>query len=532
MKKLSYLILFAGCLLSGTSCSNYLEVVPENAQVANDYWRTRQDVENVLFGGYSYLRDEVIDHLIPWGECRAGLVYNRKSSTKLQTWQMQATNTSLCNWSNFYKIINIANTVLARADEACANDETYTESARNSHYAEAYFLRALSYFYLVRNFRDVPLVLEPYEDDNVEINIPKTGEDTVLMQIKQDIRTALATGAAKEVFPTTWETKGRATRWALLTLMADVCLWSGDYEEVIEYADAVLNAGTADAPAFLASPSRSSYMSIFNPGNSREAIFEIQWNYEEDQTNELPTLFDDEDANATYEICEPAANLFGREYIAIAGEDEEGFVLGESARTFRSGFYPGKGIGMSASMTKGYVWKYIGSTTEDKKRTSISYDPHFIIYRMADLILMKAEAWLLMDGADPTEEHLRNAVTCINILRRRAGFTEVTDTNSGLYDEENVSARNQEQWLEIVLQERMIEFIGEGKIWYDMLRMGRSNNNRYKQGLLIDQVIEYNTVTSESWLRSVLTSDNALFLPIMSTEIESNPKLIQNPYYK
>ena len=532
MKKIAYLIISAACLLLGTSCQGYLDVVPENAQVADDYWRTKQDVENILFGGYSYLRSEVIDHLIPWGECRAGIVYNHKSSTKLQTWQMQATNTALCSWSNFYKIINIANTVLARADEACVNDETYSESARNSHYTEAYFLRALSYFYLVRNFRDVPLVLEPYTDDNVEINLPKTSEDTIVMQIKADIRAALQTGAAKEQFSTTWETKGRGTKWALLTLMADVCLWSGDYAEVIEYADAVLNAGGASAPAFLSSPTRTSYMSIFNPGNSRESIFEIQWNYEEDQTNDLPLLFDDEDANATYEISAPAATLFGREYVAIAGEDEDGFVTGESARTYHAGFYPGKGLGMSSTMSKGYVWKYIGSTTEDKKRTSVSYDPHFIVYRVADLILMKAEAYLLMDGIEPSEAHLQAAVECINTLRRRAGFTEVTDSQSGLYDLDNVTARGQEEWLEIVLRERIIEFIGEGKIWYDILRMGRSNNNRYKQELLIDQVVEYNTVTSESWLKSVLTSDNALFLPIMSTEIESNPKLVQNPYYK
>jgi hypothetical protein len=61
--------------------------------------------------------------------------------------------------------------------------------------------------------------------------------------------------------------------------------------------------------------------------------------------------------------------------------------------------------------------------------------------------------------------------------------------------------------------------------------MGRSNGNRYKQDFLVEQVVKYNEKASESWLRSVLTSDNALFLPIMSTEIERNPNLVQNPYY-
>lgn len=532
MKKIRIIALF-GMLLSAMACADYLDVVPENSQVADDYWRTEQDVENVLIGGYHYLRSTVVDYLIPWGECRAGLVYNNRSNTRLQTWQMQATNTSLCDWSTFYKIINVANTVLARADEACRNDDTYTEAARNSHYAEAYFLRALSYFYLVRNFRDVPLLLEAYQDDNVLINVPKTGEDTIVAQIKADVQAALQTAAAKESYNTTWETKGRATRWALYALMADVCLWSGDYQEAIDYCDAILNSSNGKAPVFLSTPSRSVYMSMFNPGNSNESIFELQWNYEEDQMNTLPILFDDKHADATYQVSEEACALFGREYLDIVGEGpESGFALSkESTRTYHAAFFPGTDNGMSLSMTKGYVWKYVGSTTEDKKRTAVHYDPNFILYRVADMILIKAEALLLVDGTEPAEAHKREAIQLMNVIRRRAGYTEDNSTG-GLYDEDLSITADQEELLSMLLDERKMEFLGEGKIWYDFLRMGRQNNNRYKQSLLIDQVITYNTCASESWLRSVLNSDNALFLPIMSTEIERNPTLVQNPYYK
>ena len=302
--------------LSAASCADYLDVVPENSQVADDYWQTGQDVERVLMGGYYYLRSTVEPYLIPWGEVRAGIVTNNKSNTKLQTWQIQASNTSLCDWSTFYKIINIANTVLARADEACRADDTYSEAERNSHYAEAYFLRALSYFYLVRNFREVPLTTVAYENDNVVINVPKTSEDSIVSQIKADVLAALQTGAAKETFSTTWETKGRATRWALYALIADVCLWSGDYEECIRYADALLTANSPYAPRFLSSPTRASFMSMFNPGNSNESIFEIQWNYEEQQTNNLPHFFDVfyENASTSYVVCSGACEDFAREY--------------------------------------------------------------------------------------------------------------------------------------------------------------------------------------------------------------------------
>ncbi len=547
MKKITYILIATLFLSTGVSCSDYLEITPENSQPSDDYWRTQQDVENFLFGGYYYLRSSVTGSLIPFGELRAGVIYSR-TGNRLQTYQVTATNASLCDWSPFYKIINIANTVLERADEACKADETYTESERNAHYAEAYFLRALSYYYLVRNWRDVPMPLSAYENDEVRINLPITHEDTIVDQIKADIRAALATGAAKEAFGTTWETKGRATKWALYALGADVCLWDEDYEQAIQYCDALLNASGTNpkAPAFLSSPTRTSYFSMFNPGNSNESVFELQWNYEEDQTNDLPYLFNIEEVTgisgitATYRVSSEMCTDIVNEYIAVIGDAGEGggnISMKESPRTYHSAFYPGA-TGMSYGLPYGFVWKYLGSTTEDKKRTLTYYDPNFIIYRVADVILMKAEALLLVDGDEPTDEHKLEAVKLINKIRERAALED--NIAAGMYDNPDdlegalseVSIYSQEELLEAILDERKIEFLGEGKIWYDFLRFGRRDNNKYKSSFLVNQVIKYNTQASESWLRSVLNSDNALFLPIPNSEIERNPLLVQNPYYK
>ena len=554
MKKIKYVFATALVALTigstSTSCSDFLEVVPENSQVSDDYWQTKQDVENVLMGGYYYLRDAVQNHLLPYGELRAGLIYSRATSSVLQTYQVTPTS-GIVDWSTFYKIINVANTVLDRAKEACAADMTYTEAELKSHYTEAYFLRALSYFYLVRNWRDVPMPLKSFQDDGTSFNLPLSYEADIVDQIKTDIVTALQTGAAKESFETTWETKGRATKWALYALMADVCLWDEDYENAIKYCDALLNAAASNpkAPAFMATPSRSSYFSLFNPGNSTESVFELQWNANEEQSNTLPLLFDDEvlaiiNGAGGYTVSANMCTDIVNEYLAVVGEqgEEGGMVefLKESPRTDRASFYAGTNASLSLGMTQGYVWKYLGSTTRDKKRTSNAYDPNFIIYRMADVILMKAEAVLLVDGLEPTPEHKLEAVKCINRIRERAALED--NIAAGMYDDPNdlegaldeVEMYSQEELLEKVLNERKIEFLGEGNIWYDFLRMGRSNNNRYKTSFLVEQVVNYNEQASESWLRSVLSSDNALFLPIQNSEIERNPLLTdkQNPYYK
>ena len=166
-------------------------------------------------------------------------------------------------------------------------DESYKEEQMKSNQTEAYFLRALSYFYLVRNFRDVPLITEPYIDDQMPTDVAKSSESEVIAQIKKDITDALATNAAKETYTEAWENKGRATKWALYALMADVCLWSEDYDGCITYADNLINATASIRPVFMSSSTQ--WFSMFYPGNSNESIFEIQFEGDLDQTSGGPT---------------------------------------------------------------------------------------------------------------------------------------------------------------------------------------------------------------------------------------------------
>ena len=84
----------------------------------------------------------------------------------------------------------------------------------------------------------------------------------------------------------------------------------------------------------------------------------------------------------------------------------------------------------------------------------------------------------------------------------------------------------------LLLNERATELAGEGKAWYDMLRMGRRDNYKYKTELIISRLLDFNQSASSSWLLSVLSDNNALYLPIWEDELEVNPLLVQNPYYE
>ena len=86
------------------------------------------------------------------------------------------------------------------------------------------------------------------------------------------------------------------------------------------------------------------------------------------------------------------------------------------------------------------------------------YTNDFPIYRYADLLLLQAEAKVLL-GEDPSTE--------INAVRQRADGAAYDAAVQG-YPNKVTDADPKEA----LLQERFYEFIFEGKRWYDLRRMG------------------------------------------------------------
>jgi len=506
MKKIIYmLLLLLGSLLLN-SCNEWLSVLPENEQVSDEYWTSKEEVESVLSSGYVYLRDAV-PQLIEWGELRGASMYKLNEGNNLQTFQVTPGDEDLCSWAPLYKVINMANSVLANAQAVRERDETFEEAVMNSYMTEAYFLRALCYFYIVRNWRDAPLILDPYETDAISYEKAKSTENELIIQIKGDVTAALATGAAREKFEEDWETKGRATKWALNALLADVCLWNEEYAAAVMACNEILDATSAFRPVFVSDPAK--WYEMYYPGNSNESVFEIQWdqkNYE--QTNDLATVFG---TGLPDYIYTDAMLLDFIQETALTGTDD-------AVRTLYGGFVPG-----ATDYTKseiGYIWKYSGIGIEGQVRNSTDEDdPNFIIYRVADVMLMKAEAMILMSNS---EESWQTAVDLINEIRVRSRLPVISPV---------LAEVSEGDMLEFVLYERKMELAAEGKRWYDLLRFGKRNSFEYRERFLINEVIAYNNTANPSWIRSVLKNDDALFLPVWSAELVNNKLLEQNPYY-
>lgn len=519
--KIKNIIILLTLATTLTACNDWLDVKPNNEQIATEYWKSKEDVEAVVTSGYYYMQ-QAVPTLIKWGELRGGGMYaTGAADAKLQDFNLTP-ELSICKWDAMYNIINMANSVIKYAPDVKAADDTYYDQVMNSHLCEAYFQRAYSYLILLKNYREVPLITEPYADDSQPFNIAKSSDTAIVRQIKTDVETALATEAAKGTYETDWQTKGRVTKWALYALMTDVCLWNEDYQEAIQYADMILNATDAFRPVFLSNT--TDWFTIFYPGNSNESIFELNWDYNTNQkTNNFTSLFT-QSSNSPLSFTNDAITKMRTETQTLK---ERGFD--DNARMGRmllATYVPetGQPTGWSTANYL-YMWKYRGTDVQDiQGGTRTHNDANFIIYRVAEIMMMKAQAEVMLGN-------YREAVELINRIRNRAGLANYQDID---LDSPNADAQiaqlDEISLLEEILDQKEMEFMGEGKRWYDLLWLGRIKDHRYRSQF-VTYVLEGNQTTNQQWIESVLRDDNAWYMPVPQYDIEHNKLLVQNPYY-
>lgn len=519
--KIKNIILIAVAGLSLTACNDYLDVKPNNEQIPTDYWKSKEDVEAVITSGYYYMQ-QAVPTLLKWGELRGGAMYSTNSSEqRLQDFNITPDH-SLAKWNVMYNIINMANSVIKYAPGVKSNDNTYYDQLLNSHLSEAYFQRAYSYLILLKNYREVPLITEPYADDSQSFNIAKSSDTAIVNQIKHDVKTALASGAAKSTYEVEWQTKGRVTKWALYALMTDVCLWNEDYQEAITYADSILNATESFRPVFITNT--NDWFTIFYPGNSNESIFELNWDYNTNQkTNTFSSLFT-QSQNSPLSFTNDAMTKMKEETQTLKdkGYDDNARM----GRMLLATYVPETGVPTGWNTANYYyMWKYRGTDVQDITGGARTHnDANFIIYRVAEIMMMKAQAEVMLGN-------YREAVRLINRIRNRAGLDNYQGIDLDDADADSqISQLDEYSLLEEILDQKELEFMGEGKRWYDLLWLGRIKNNRYKEQF-IAKVLEGNQTTNQAWIESVLRDENSWYLPVPQYDIEHNKLLTQNPYY-
>ena len=473
MKK--YIILFLLPFL--VACSNWLELIPLDGLVKDEYWKTKEDVEATLMGAYQLFARQDAD-LFMYGEIRGDMlsIGDNLSNDRQSIMEGNISSTNeLTDWQNFYKVINYCNSVLKYAPIIRETDATYNEYQMKGHESEALFLRSLVYFYLVRIFHDVPLVIKSTESDNDELFPPKSTEAQILDQIEGDLKIARlgVTGDYGSVV----QNKGRANKAAINALLADIALWDFNYEACIQYVDEIEKDGYVLIPG-------SKWYEIFNPGNSTESIFEFQFDQSLDQSN---SIYDLTYFYNYFPTSETAIQLL--EPILIRGN---GSIQFHNKR----------------------IWKYAGIYADglSSRSGSDNKSANWIVYRMADVKLMKAEALSQLERYPEALDVLNN----FKINRLQSPLENPTFSAEVFED--------------IIMKERAIELAFEGKRWFDLMRMGRRNNFQRKQKLI--EILVQNVPASQKLILSAkLTNPMGWYLPVQADELNRNSNLIQNPYY-
>ena len=201
---------------------------------------------------------------------------------------------------------------------------------------------------------------------------------------------------------------------------------------------------------------------------------------------------------------------------------------GRMGRMLMATYVPDNGqVAAWATSNQYYIWKYYGTDVPDITGGARAHqDANFIIYRVAEIMLMKAQA-LTMKGQGSWSE----AVSLINRIRHRAGLGNFKDIDTQAADApSHISQLDELTLLDEILEQKELEFMAEGKRWYDLLWLGRIGGGKYKTQF-ITKVIEGNQTTNQQWIQSVLQDPNAWYMPIPQADIEHNKLLEQNPYY-
>ena len=561
-----------------TACSDFLEIEPQNEIILEKFWNEKADVDAIIAGCYSGMQSEnVIKRMMVWGEFRSdnigpgSNVSSDGSLEKILKENIDAKN-GYTSWTDFYSVINRCNTVIKYAPGVAANDPAYTESELQANIAEMVALRSLSYFYLIRAFRDVPFSRVAYTDDDQTMDLPATKFNDVLDSLIYDLESVQ--NFAVKRYPVTKELyqTGRITQDAIHALLCELYLWKKDYANCVRYADMVIDAKKAiyeenrqkrtnsslsndeDIARFNGFPLVSNSTSANYYGDAYTILFGRDRNYTDQVNQEIifQLVFSDSpegegmmangavnsfygNSNASVGLVAPSDYIYAQ--IEATGQDRRVFAERNKkldSRIYTNCLYRGSGGDKAIN-------KYTTSTVDISTSTGTpeaSYGSKYsrnqngsnwIIYRLTDIMLLKAEALAQMvrDGDNPENSEynrsiLDRAFTLVNAVNKRALCQ--SQLNDTLRRADYTTKGDMET---LVLQERQRELMFEGKRWFDLVRLSQRNGNTQ----VLTSAALSKATTGEGLIGNHLAKMDAIYWPYNLDEMKVNLNLVQNPAF-
>ncbi|MBR0047957.1 MAG: RagB/SusD family nutrient uptake outer membrane protein [Prevotella sp.] len=560
-----------------TSCLDTI-ILPDDKTVDEDFWQTKEDVSSMVNAAYQgMVGEDVIEQLLVWASRSDELVLGTESSgaytdalEEMAAVNMQVTN-RYAKWSSLYSVINRCNIVLERAEAVMSVDPSYTQGDYMVDRAHMLALRSLCYFYLVRNFRDVPYTGTAYMNSSQEMQLPQSSPAYVLEQCIQDLEWAVQYAVSPRSYGTgEWRRVGWLTQDGIRALLADIYLWrasvthsQSDYQRCVEYCDQVIASKQAqhvkgrnevEEKLYPLASAEDAYTALFVDQNAEESIFELQSR----ANNALCRYYYKWSASTSFRSSSTEG------YLRAAAIFDPGKAASNVAAVGTSQVFSTNDLRLYGAVFAGsdesfHVRKMISNQSVTAKTaqsrdnqmwTTLGLNQNLIIYRLTDVMLMRAEALVqLANPSDESDTYLQQAFTMVQAVNSRALYRD--NQADSMQWTKTYRAYTKDQMELLVMQERLRELCFEGKRWYDLLRY----NYRHVEGVdynrtfaeQMDANENFQPVANYADMLSLMTRSRGtdgpaiqakmrneayLYLPVPNSDIIVCPLLRQNPAYK
>ena len=529
MKKIVYAMCLAAAPLFFQACD--LELAPIDYTASGSYWQNEAHVNNFMVGLHNDLRAQLGTAHLEYGEYRSEILSTETNVCGAGTQNgglirndIAESNPIKGNWGGFYGKILQVNVLIEQLETGCA---FLDDNQRNYYKGIAYGLRAYYYFWLYRSYGGVPLELEVKVGKGSvsapDLYMERATAEATLTQIKADVETSLT------AFGNTTKKSSNYYYWskdASLMLKGEVYLWSakvttddhdktGAHKANLNKDD--LNTAKTALKQLTGYELEDDFSKLFMQAGklkNKEVILALYYNKDEVTSGHAANFFYHLLFNGAIVVDEDG-NLLDNDPLKLYGsslqyeEYLESFVKAydktdsRRAATFFE-FYRQSDMKFGCNMKK-FFGQSIGTTHY--------FDADVILYRYADAILMLAEI----------ENALGNDCSgYINQIRQRAyGVNNYTDEVA--YEDNGDFAANELA----ILKERDKEFVGEGKRWFDLLRLMDAN----KQPLVFSAEASYQIGGDIAPVLDKATESYKILWPIENDLINTDPLLKQTVNY-
>ncbi|MBM1105832.1 RagB/SusD family nutrient uptake outer membrane protein [Aurantibacter crassamenti] len=519
MKNSIYLLLV--CLATVfTGCEDYLEEIPKDSISPVNFYQSEEDAVAAVNGAYAALRvnDYYSRYWITSSTLASDGCFSRLSATSDRgqiitmndAGMVTSSRYNIAIWGAVWQAVNRANAVLDNVPEI-----EMDESLKTRILGEAKFLRALTYFNMVRRWGGVPLILsETVTSDIGELQVSRNTADEVYVQIIIDLTEAMQ--SLPNIGDYSGNDVGRASKEAAQGLLAKVQLYRQDWANAKTNAVAVINSPSG--LDLMPDPKDNYWQSNGNVDNNIESIFEVQYNGVSPQGHQLGNNF------------EPNSNGYGPgQWGTIIGslwwynKFDENDKRKEA--TWLTEFPSLEGDTIVQWYENTYPVPHVNKYRDPLNKVSDGMAYNIKVLRFADVLLTAAEATNEAEGPG-------NAYQYVNRVRNRAGLPDL----SGL---------SKEQLRDSIYLEFRKELCYEGQDYEELVRQGKFFENKEAYATytvppmfdddgnvfvpnqaLLDRIARYQPDLEfyevDEW--------NTIF-PLPQDALDKNPNLAQNPGY-